>query len=983
MVVLDGLASLPQAQSWSVNSLIKFKERALVELMKLVSIDWDLPKDYPVVSSVDTFGVGPFKVALGNHSPPKLEFELQAPTTLENCKRVLRACQLNKPILLEGSPGVGKTSLIIALAALTSHNLCRVNLSDQTDLMDLFGSDLPVEGAEAGEFAWRDAAFLQAMQQGDWVLLDEMNLAPQAVLEGLNSVLDHRGTVFLPELDRTFTCHPDFRLFAAQNPVQQGGGRKGLPKSFVNRFTKVYLDDLNANDLLIIANRLHPDWSKHQLRQMITFNSKVHEETTVLKTMGRQGSPWEFNLRDVMRWLAMFQNPSLLEVSPLNPTEFLPEIYLERFRSSADRDRTCLLVEDIFAEKMRKRCTHMDLSSQWTQFGHALIHQQPSWNQIPQPPIALQSHSIALESASKCIEKGWLIILVSNVGAGKTSLIRHLAARYGSRVIEFSANSATDTSDILGSFEQEDTILCASTLIDQDFKLLDEDAVSNLLETFGNLENTREATNSQERRDGKGRFTWVDGPLIRSIKEGSWFILDNANLCNPSVLDRLNSLCEMGGSLSLTERGLINGEVETIRPHPNFRLIMTMDPTNGELSRAMRNRGMEIYLEPSHSDEDQLQMNLFRRDYSLVHPPYKELIRLNHVPGYTSFGRMQPLLRLLPNFMAMELDAQVRFLLQITRQGNHAILRRLPHLGDVRNSLSAFLEIYDNLLTCQYEGFKETGLPPSFLYSQALEMRLNPNLVERAKHSRILTSIEWRSCCIYIAWRISHSSRRILNKTEQESILSVSEKFALNKAVMGQVPVEVQTIFPVITRCRTLLLELIQRPVPIADISTCSDFIELWEYANEVTQKSTLSYSLWLSVLKRMETIIQNYNNAEVNHAVSAALESLRLRSGLLMESIWSSHKPYFDGKLRSKWLIHAIEGSKETFPSTNAKVALRNQAIDLAALLVLTEGIQRISTEELLATKPLDPSTEVTALSTLLLLKLLMGISQKVVYSA
>lgn len=29
------------------------------------------------------------------------------------------------------------------------------------------------------------------------------------------------------------------RIFACQNPLQQGGGRKGLPKSFVNRFTQV------------------------------------------------------------------------------------------------------------------------------------------------------------------------------------------------------------------------------------------------------------------------------------------------------------------------------------------------------------------------------------------------------------------------------------------------------------------------------------------------------------------------------------------------------------------------------------------------------------------------------------------------------------------------------------------------------------------------------------------------------------------------
>jgi len=56
---------------------------------------------------------------------------------------ILRACQLDKPILLEGSPGVGKTSLVAALAALTRNNLCRVNLSDQTDLMDLLAPIFP------------------------------------------------------------------------------------------------------------------------------------------------------------------------------------------------------------------------------------------------------------------------------------------------------------------------------------------------------------------------------------------------------------------------------------------------------------------------------------------------------------------------------------------------------------------------------------------------------------------------------------------------------------------------------------------------------------------------------------------------------------------------------------------------------------------------------------------------------------------------
>lgn len=66
--------------------------------------------------------------------------------------------------------------------------------------MDLLGADLPTEGGAAGDFRWSDGAFLSALRNGDWVLLDELNLASQSVLEGLNAVLDHRREVFVPEL---------------------------------------------------------------------------------------------------------------------------------------------------------------------------------------------------------------------------------------------------------------------------------------------------------------------------------------------------------------------------------------------------------------------------------------------------------------------------------------------------------------------------------------------------------------------------------------------------------------------------------------------------------------------------------------------------------------------------------------------------------------------------------------------------------------
>lgn len=98
------------------------------------------------------------------------------------------------------------------------------------------------------KFKWFDGVLLDALKNGSWILLEELNLASQSVLEGLNAILDHRGTVFIPEMNMSFTKHKDFRLFATQNPMSLGGGRKGLPASFLNRFTKIYFEDYSATE---------------------------------------------------------------------------------------------------------------------------------------------------------------------------------------------------------------------------------------------------------------------------------------------------------------------------------------------------------------------------------------------------------------------------------------------------------------------------------------------------------------------------------------------------------------------------------------------------------------------------------------------------------------------------------------------------------------------------------------------------------------
>ena len=629
MTYVDGIGAFPQFSSITLDSLGHLKESAIQELQRLVPLASSSPLGFSLKSDNETVHIGPFSVRKGDASAAQSPFNFDAPTTLSNAMRVVRACQLNKPILLEGSPGVGKTSLVTALTSVVCQTLSRINLSDQTDLVDLFGSDLPVEGGGPGQFAWKSAEFLRALQEGHWVLLDEMNLAPQAVLEGLNSVLDHRGTVYIPELGRSFQKHPSFRIFAAQNPQNQGGGRKGLPKSFVNRFTKVYVEELHPEDQLLISQHLFPDHPIEWLEGMITFNSRLNEEIVRKKAFAREGAPWEFNLRDLIRWGSLLKDGGHL----VHPSQYLHTLYLHRFRALDDREKVARLFTESFPSQPTLPTPCLSVSPSYLQIGAHLSTRKNFAPHRPQPPLP-PSHLKYLETVATCSARGWLVILTGERSSGKSGLVRILANLAGKVLQEIAINPTTDTTDILGSFEQvdfnvrldglrhkfdafiDDLARCADLIgcnilapasyqgIWTDSNKDDLTRLEHFISRLPTLQTTlldqaREDLLAHVRSlllslDTDGRFEWVDGPLVQALKKGHWVVLDGANLCSPSVLDRLNSLCESDGMLMLNERGSVNGCIEVVRPHSGFRLFMVVDPQHGELSRAMRNRGVEV-----------------------------------------------------------------------------------------------------------------------------------------------------------------------------------------------------------------------------------------------------------------------------------------------------------------------------------------------------------------------------------------------------
>lgn len=401
------------------------------------------------------------------------QFRLDAPTTIKNACKIAKALRFQRPILLEGDPGVGKSALVSAIAEICGYPLVRINLSEQTDLSDLLGSDLPTENG----FRWVDGVLLKAVKEGAFILLDELNLANQTVLEGLNSLLDHRRSLFIPELMLSIKSPDTLRIFGTQNPRSQGSGRKGLPQSFINRFLNVYINVLKNEDYNWILSNLFTNIPRYILEYIFVSTEKLRAGLSELK-FGVSGGPWELNVRDMMRLCDMLiTTPSISHNITLPYAQHYAHILFGyRFRTDAD---AAYVSNVLFSpqyttyatgETQLRDCYSLrplwNVTEDSVQIGSLSIPRvDPVFKDIlgaklsyTHPSCFLTTQLVALEALAVAVTQNLSCILVGSPESGKSSILRTLADVVRQPLIHISTSTATDVSDLIGAYEQVDVL---------------------------------------------------------------------------------------------------------------------------------------------------------------------------------------------------------------------------------------------------------------------------------------------------------------------------------------------------------------------------------------------------------------------------------------------------------------------------------------------------------------------------------------------
>jgi midasin len=557
---------------------------------------------------------GPFYLERGALPEDPVEDYIMTPsveTKLIDLARIILTRRF--PILIEGPTSSGKTSSVEYLAKRTGHRFIRINNHEHTDIQEYIGSY--VSDPLTGKLVFKDGLLVRALRNGDWIVLDELNLAPTDVLEALNRLLDDNRELAIPETQEVVQPHPHFMLFATQNPPGLYAGRKVLSRAFRNRFLEVHFEDVPQVELETILCqrcRIAPSYGK---RIVSVFHELQKRRQSSRVFESKQGFA---TLRDLFRWAGR----DAVGYQELADNGYM--LLAERARREDDKVVVKEVIESVMKVKIDEKAmynlhnSNMDVT---TFLGCSLpTAADVIWTSAMQRLFTLVSRALRFNEP---------VLLVGETGSGKTSVCQIFAEACSQRLHGLNCHQNTETADLIGGLRPVRNRSTREVEVFQEaVEVLQEIGVPDIPRTFDALAaaftsalkpNVNLVIESRSRLQAvqnkllrlQSIFEWHDGPLVEAMRNGDVFLLDEISLADDSVLERLNSVLEPSRTIVLAERGGDDLEHPAIRATEPFKLVATMNPGGDygkkELSPALRNRFTEIWV-PRVDDRSDLEL---------------------------------------------------------------------------------------------------------------------------------------------------------------------------------------------------------------------------------------------------------------------------------------------------------------------------------------------------------------------------------------
>lgn len=184
--------------------------------------------------------------------------------------RLLIALFTGGHVLLEGLPGLAKTTAIKALASAISCKFNRIQFTPDLLPADLIGT--MIYNPREGSFGTRKGPIFANL-----ILADEINRAPSKVQSALlEAMQEHQVTIG----EETYLLEEPFLVLATQNPIEQEGTYP-LPEAQVDRFMlKVVVGYPNkADERKVVDHAL--DNIRREIQPVLTPDSLANIKQTV------------------------------------------------------------------------------------------------------------------------------------------------------------------------------------------------------------------------------------------------------------------------------------------------------------------------------------------------------------------------------------------------------------------------------------------------------------------------------------------------------------------------------------------------------------------------------------------------------------------------------------------------------------------------------------------------------------------------------